>query len=1465
MKLRSYLFLFSLFCCFALTTVPQTSLAQADYQTGCGNDDLDDPGDDDSEDPEDDTDDRVGDPIDPHKGNVHRDVTDITTFGPAPIVFARNLNSRTTDFTDGYWEFGHKQAWQHNWNYEVRQLSTKTYGFFDIKVRYAAGNDVNFKATDSTGTQLAPQANNGDRLYRWTGSKVGYTLMRADGKEYDFWRYLSPKFHLTEVRNGLGAVWTCSYDTNQQLSKITNNFGNWVQIDHETGPDGVPRINRVSTSDGRAVTYNYTVWTGTTKPVLSAVSYPGGEQATYSYVTSDPALATARPLLAQAFDPTGRGGAQMKYTYNYNALSYGNVITGTALENRSGVSDTLIAQMPIGSGNHPQILAGNGGEITRKYVNGLLTEKVNAAGRGVTLAREGNGFGFVTSRTEVGTGAVTSYGRDYAGRILSRTDALGNTSSNSYNAKGFLIGHTDELGRTATITRDTVNSRPLRVDYSDGAFEAWTYNAKSQPATHQLRNGGTESFLYDGAGHITTHTDALGNTVRYTYYPTGLVSSVTDALLNTTSFTYNWRGQVLTVTHPDNTTISYEYDIFGNRTVATDELGKATYYTYDEFNRLETITDPIGRTTTYQYGLAPDSPRTAYVRKVSRIILPSGKKIEYTYDLAGRRLTQTIGAGTAEAATTRYGYDIAGNMISVTDPRGKTSTFTHDARHNRKTATDPLGRTTGWAYDYRGNKISETRPDGGVTSFVYDNRNRLVKTTDPAGHVTAQTYDSAGNLASVMDARNNTYRYIYDSRNRKTSMIYPDGSHEDYTYDAAGNLVSYKTRAGQIRTATYDNRNREITFGWDDGTPGATSVYDAADRVLAVNSNVSALTYAYDDAGQLLSETQNISGGGGAKIVDYSYDADGNRLAIGYPTSEVVSYGYSARNQLVQIDEGANPLATYAYDLDDNRIGRALGNGTAVHYGYDDASRGLSVDQVSSAGSFARIDYTFNSVNARTSRTETDSGAASFTDIYGYDAIDQLTRVKYNYDAGMNTQDRQVDYVYDAVGNRSSVTDNGITQNYATNALNQYTAAGAMSPAYDNNGNLGALSGASYTYDSQNRLVSATAGGTTSTFAYDARNRCVKRTTNGAVVYLYYDAWNLIEEHNAEGVVLNTYIHGAGTDEMLARFSAGGAAIYFHQDALGSIVALTDASGNVVERYKYDVFGAPSLFDGTGGALSSSNYGNRFLFAGREYIQTLGVYDYRNRFYSPALGRFLQTDPIRFGAGDINLYRHTRNGPTNATDPTGLYVDQSGANGFYNDYFLDPNDDGECHGEGGASDPGDEPFDITTGVDKPQAPEILPDILENGGYDPGLPDSLPDFDPDLSGLHTDNSITVRNTFYNATERGADADTRAGRTSTGTPLSWAGDGYSQPGIAAVDPALIPYGSTITTADGRQYIAADTGGAVRNQTASERLTPVVDYYSNSQVGHVWDRVTVTPYSGMTPYPNLPRRDKGSLFGR
>src|SRR6266496_3669446 len=111
---------------------------------------------------------------------------------------------------------------------------------------------------------------------------------------------------------------------------------------------------------------------------------------------------------------------------------------------------------------------------------------------------------------------------------------------------------------------------------------------------------------------------------------------------------------------------------------------------------------------------------------------------------------------------------------------------------------------------------------------------------------------------------------------------------------------------------------------------------------------------------------------------------------------------------------------------------------------------------------------------------------------------------------------------------------------------------------------------------------------------------------------------------------------------------------YYQQDHEGSVTHLLNTSGNVIESYKYDAFGAPAIYDGNGTPLSSSAYSNRFLFTGREYTNLFGFYEYRARAYNPMLGRFMSEDPKLFDAGDYNLFRYCHNDPLDLTDPTGL-------------------------------------------------------------------------------------------------------------------------------------------------------------------------------------------------------------------
>lgn len=114
---------------------------------------------------------------------------------------------------------------------------------------------------------------------------------------------------------------------------------------------------------------------------------------------------------------------------------------------------------------------------------------------------------------------------------------------------------------------------------------------------------------------------------------------------------------------------------------------------------------------------------------------------------------------------------------------------------------------------------------------------------------------------------------------------------------------------------------------------------------------------------------------------------------------------------------------------------------------------------------------------------------------------------------------------------------------------------------------------------------------------------------------------------------------------------------YYHTDALGSVVALSNSSGMLVERYKYTPFGVVSIYD-SNGTLNSpdsdvSAYGNPYMFTARRYDSETGLYYYRARMYSPTLGRFLQTDPLGY-YDSMNLYQYCGNNPVNWIDPMGF-------------------------------------------------------------------------------------------------------------------------------------------------------------------------------------------------------------------
>ena len=190
--------------------------------------------------------------------------------------------------------------------------------------------------------------------------------------------------------------------------------------------------------------------------------------------------------------------------------------------------------------------------------------------------------------------------------------------------------------------------------------------------------------------------------------------------------------------------------------------------------------------------------------------------------------------------------------------------------------------------------------------------------------------------------------------------------------------------------------------------------------------------------------------------------------------------------------------------------------------------------------------------------------------------------------------------------------------------------------------------------------------------------RRIEKDVDGDTTTYVYDGGNVIAEYDDNDDLASKYIHGARVDELVCMIDVAdsNAVYYYHYDGLGSVVALSNSSGDSCQSYVYSAFGRVWASDPNFTA-------NPYMFTGRRFDYKTGLYYYRARYYNPYIGRFLQTDPVGYSAG-INLYAYCRNNPLNFMDPSGLI-----AVAFY---------DGENDNDGGFAEAADDflfNFDIS--------------------------------------------------------------------------------------------------------------------------------------------------------------------------
>jgi len=822
--------------------------------------------------------------------------------------------------------------------------------------------------------------------------------------------------------------------------------------------------------------------------------------------------------------------------------------------------------------------------------------------------------------------------------------------------------------------------------------DAEDQNGDGQPEAVRSSYDGYDRVvrIVDGVGTVTTYAyDPAGNRVRQQLFGTDGGPSPTDA---------TGTGNVLLSeieARFDEVSRAYQHDekLFANVATVGPEGsltpgdGKVTSRTeFDRNSRTTGGVDDNGHTHQIEYDGAD---------RVVRTIDALGNETQHTWDPNGNlvrdvRLEKSPATLVPdETFTSTYEYDALDRRIASTDNLGNRVTTRFDSRDNVIEVRDALGNRTLIMYDGVNRKVAESREllTGGTGAGDPDTSNA---TNPDARNTKRYTYDGDDRLVALEDDNGNRTTFTYDALSRKTAERYADGTQLTWAYDRDHNVVRFQDANGSVRMNRYDAANRlvqqDVTRAaavegttqilWEyDGRSRQTRMVDDNDPADGADDSV--LEWQWDSLSRLLVEIQN------GQHVERTFDGVGNPIARRYPNGRQLTLSYDALDRLTDLRDAGAPSAIAQYDyIGPTRVlEHRYGNGTRLRFhdgaghviGYDALQRPVLLRHETTVGTpLSVFDYAYDRLGNR--RFEGDL-VADRADVYEYDSAYRLTRTAMraphsavagivnntatNADVSAISGTGQQIYQLDGVGNWRS--RNGVPR--SVNALNQYVSVGPITQTYDANGNLTDDGTNRYVYDYMNRLVRVTtlANVERGRYRYDALGRRIRRDTASGRTLYFHDSQRCVEERDGAGTVLRQYVDGTSIDGHIELRRGDGAPFFYHQNALGNVVALSDASGVVVERYRYDAYGEPTILAPNGTTIrSASTVGNPYTFTGRRLDPESGLYYYRARYLSPGAGRFINRDPHGYSDG-LNLYEYAGSNPVNFVDPMGTEKKDAGS------------------------------------------------------------------------------------------------------------------------------------------------------------------------------------------------------------
>ena len=725
-----------------------------------------------------------------------------------------------------------------------------------------------------------------------------------------------------------------------------------------------------------------------------------------------------------------------------------------------------------------------------------------------------------------------------------------------------------------TVTRITdPEGHQLRFEYTNAAVSV--LKLIDSGFTHRT------SYSYDSEGKVTEILNANGNALRYSYDSYGFPTSTVPALgpetflqfsrlghlkqlslpgdsgRRLTHFFPDELGRVTNIVYPDGLSERFEYDLLGNLTNRTDTAGRDTGYAYNPTRKLKSITRTLDSAVPTNLVVGFDYDQQFNTLDVTD---ERGRLVEaYTLDIQDRPIT----IANVEGQTMNIEYGVANFVRSLTRFDGSIVSNHYDSagRLSEVYYPDQTNR-----FDYMDNGLlRSTKCRHGATSNTYSIANRLTATYGIAPNSSVvYTYFGAGQVSNMLSAAGTT-RYTYDAGDR-LSMIDSPAADFNYTFNSYNGLVSSMSVSTNELSANYkyDVLDRLVSIEWlnssNDVLKSFTYDYDAASMITNLEREAGErITYAYDSLDRLTGETHRNSLSSIVSSESYTYDQVGNRLAKSH---DDMSLAFE-----------------HVYASDGNRLkGWSLvgtGSVAIAHIsGFDGADPDLPWQHQEGEVSFASA----------------ASAGPAFTVIY-FDGP-----AIWGSSGGASAQGLSIPNV----SGYTMVMTNAAILAVVTNCIDAYDVAGCVTQIV--------FRGDGYTrvadleWNSLYQLTSVSADGSQSeSYTYDGLGRLASISNATTLRNLVYDGIHVLAEVDDSGVLLKRYTYGPGIDNLLAyTVYSGTSTSTYHciTDHLGSVHALADQSGDLVEHYRYDAWGRVTIYNASGTPITASHHDNRHPLPG---------------------------------------------------------------------------------------------------------------------------------------------------------------------------------------------------------------------------------------------------------------------------